>query len=333
MKVDLSAVNDIMIKAEMLGALYTKQYKIPEHTYNTISDFSYDASYHYNCIHIIKNGSTLIVVIPDETEVIDKGELVKFIEEVYDGFDCNIKVIGGNSLRDADGLFMHIHAKSLYLSQFNSSNLKSFEDFFCGTRLVGDLILDNFDTSNATNMRHMFSDALIYRIDMKNIITKNVTDMQSMFAGFIGILENMNCMDTHNVISMNNMFGLSKVVRLDVSSFSFKSCSSTAGMFTGVKCEKLVLNMGRISKDLSALSMFSNAIIGTLDIKVSFGNCKVKPGLMFKSAKIENLKIKFTYDNTIFDKPFYCFYNAEIKNLNVPDKVLELYNNRNHEEE
>lgn len=332
MKVDLSAVNDIMLRAEMLGALYTKQYKIPEHTYNNISDFSYDTSYHYNYIHIIKNGNTLIVIIPDETEVIDKGELNDFIEEIYDGVDIDIKVIGGNDLYSADGLFMHIQAKSLDLSQFNSSNLKSFEDFFHCTMLVGNLILDNFDTSNATNMKGMFSDALVYRIDMKNIITKNVTNMQRMFAGFIGILENMNCMDTHNVIGMNNMFELSKVVRLDVSSFSFKSCISTAGMFTGVKCEKLVLNMGRISKDLSALSMFSNAIIGTLDIKVSFGNCKVKTGLMFRSAKIENLKIKCTYDNTEFDKPFYCFYNAEIKNINVPDKLLELYNNRETEE-
>ena len=331
MKVDLSAVNDIMLKAKMLGALYTKQYKIPEHTYDTISDSSYDTSYHYNYIHIIKNDSTLIVVIPDETEVIDKGKLNEFIEEINEGVNIDIKVIGGNGLYSADGLFMHIHAKSIDLSQFNSSNLANFEDFFCCTRLVGELILDNFDTSNAINMKNMFSDALIYRIDMRNIITKNVTNMQGMFNSFIGILENMNCMDTHNVISMNNMFELSKIVRLDVSSFSFKSCSSTAGMFTGVKCEKLVLNMGRISKDLSALSMFSNAIIGTLDIKVSFANCKVRTSLMFRSAKIENLNIKCTYDNTSFYKPFGCFHEPEIKNINAPDKLLELYNNRNIE--
>ena len=92
------------------------------------------------------------------------------------------------------------------------ANAKSHFLFASLTNIV-ELNLDNFDTSQVTNMLGMFLGISSARtpgmtsIDLSKFDTSNVTDMSSMFVGCETITNlDLSNFDTSNVVHMINMF-------------------------------------------------------------------------------------------------------------------------------
>jgi hypothetical protein len=96
------------------------------------------------------------------------------------------------------------------------------------------LDVSSFDTSNVTNMAHMFGGlAKITTLNLNNFNTSKVTDMSNMFNSML-IIENLSLpsFDTRSVTTMNGMFGgMEGLKNLNISSFDTSSVRNFRYMF------------------------------------------------------------------------------------------------------
>ena len=103
--------------------------------------------------------------------------------------------------------------------------------------------LNNFDTSNVTNMNNMFYYInTLQNIDLSNFKTSKVTEsMAYMFQGCTNLNSlDLTSFDTHGVISMQNMFmGCSKIteIKWDTTKFVTDNSTNLSAVFFG--CKKL----------------------------------------------------------------------------------------------
>ena len=104
--------------------------------------------------------------------------------------------------------------------------------------------LDNFDTSNVTNMSEMFS--MTYysstshkftTLNISNWDTSNVTNMSQMFWGCEALEElNISNWDTSNVTSMSQMFYMCYSLNsINISNWNTSNVTSMVGMFSECK--------------------------------------------------------------------------------------------------
>lgn len=133
---------------------------------------------------------------------------------------------------------------------------------FEGLTTLKTLILDNIDTSEATNMSYMFYDCnSLKTIDLSNFNTANVTNMSYMFSGCNSLktldLSNFN---TANVTQMKYMISCKLLENLNINNFvivqyqdpigygntSLKSISMCNGKVIGKGAEKLFSELYRL---------------------------------------------------------------------------------------
>ena len=94
--------------------------------------------------------------------------------------------------------------------------------------------LENFDTSEVTNMSNMFGGCYkLQNINLKNWNTCNVTNMSNMFNGCFELQSvDLTTWNTDKVENMSRMFWCCYgLVNLDLSSFNTKSVTNMSGMF------------------------------------------------------------------------------------------------------
>ena len=110
----------------------------------------------------------------------------------------------------------------------NCSNLESIEG------------LNNFDTTNITDMRAMFdSCGKLTKLDLSNWNTSNVTNISYIFNNCINLIKlNLTNWNTSKVIDMEAMFkNCLDLVELDVSNFNTSNVVDMTGMF--INCREL----------------------------------------------------------------------------------------------
>ncbi len=76
--------------------------------------------------------------------------------------------------------------------------------------------ISNWDTSNVTNMSHMFSSAESFNQDISNWSVSNVNTMNYMFNNAKSFNQDISSWDTSNVTNMNAMFSGAKSFNQDV---------------------------------------------------------------------------------------------------------------------
>ena len=165
----------------------------------------------------------------------------------------------------------HFLSKIEYIG--NIDNLTSAREFFSEFRYVKEIILNDLDTSNVTDMNSMFYRCYaVESLDLSKFNTSKVTDMSNMFYVCKGLKSlDLSSFDTSNVITMQSMFcGCSVVESLDLSSFDTSKVTYMSGMFRD--CDKLTtldLSSFDTSKVTDMSNMFAND--GKLE-NVIFGN-------------------------------------------------------------
>ena len=163
--------------------------------------------------------------------------------------------------------------------------------------------LEYLDTSNVTNMNHMFStcESLI-KLDLSNFDTSNVTDMSDMFSYSSSLPElNLSNFDTSNVTNMLGMFAwCSGLNRLNVSSFNtyqvismdhlFEQCSNLPELDLSNFNTSNVIDMGYMFYNCSSIT--------SLDLS-NFDTSKVTnmSGMFYRCS---NLKL-IDFKNAIFN--------------------------------
>lgn len=130
------------------------------------------------------------------------------------------------------------------LEYFDTSNVTDMSHMFdmsyapYGAPALVQLDLSTFDTSKVTNMSYMFNgNSSLQTLDVDSFNTSNVTDMSYMFAspsGSGGKLNNLNLsnFDTSNVTNAESMFyGQSSLETLDIRSFDLSIVENKNSMF------------------------------------------------------------------------------------------------------
>ena len=143
------------------------------------------------------------------------------------------------------------------------------EWFGSGTSMETITGLEYLNTSEVTDMSHMFSDNyMLTSLDVSRFNTSNVTNMASMFYGCSGLesldLSNFN---TANVTDMNCMvLGCSGLTSLDLSSFNTSKVTDMNHMFNGCGALSLDLSSLNTSCVITMESMFSGCYVESLDL-------------------------------------------------------------------
>ena len=127
------------------------------------------------------------------------------------------------------------HIESIILEEFDTSNVTDMNFMFYDCSSLETLDLSNFDTSKVTNMSDMFVDcSSLKTLDLSNFDTSKVTNMRSMFLG-CSSLETLDLsgFDTSNVTDMAFMFyGCSSLKTLDLSNFDTFKVTNMSAMFS-----------------------------------------------------------------------------------------------------
>ena len=121
------------------------------------------------------------------------------------------------------------------LNNFDTSNVTNMSRMFQWGNMTS-LDLSSFDTSNVTNMNSMFSFTNnLTTLDLSNFDTSNVSNMNSMFRGARALTRiDLSSFDTSNVANMSRMFGsMGNLTSLDLSNFDTGNVTSMSGMFDG----------------------------------------------------------------------------------------------------
>lgn len=128
---------------------------------------------------VINDYETLLVYIPDDVTELnsDKMEFTHSIGEytVYNADQPikNIKIVGGNNLRNANDMISHIVVKHVDLSELNTLKLEEAESAFAFLACE-ELVLGAFQTPNLYNILNMFYCNGIEKLTTSNRVIKNI---------------------------------------------------------------------------------------------------------------------------------------------------------------
>ena len=181
------------------------------------------------------------------------------------------------------------------LSNFDTSQVTNMRGMFSGMRNLTTLDLSNFDTSKVTDMSFMFGNmSNLTTLDLSNFNTSKATNMSEMFLGMANLTSlNLSNFDTSQVTSMRFMFfGISSLTVLNLSSFDTSQVTDMSDMFRDMSSlTTLDLSSFDTSKVTNMGGMFCNVFnLTTLDLS------------NFDTSKVTSMSLMFCLDNKYISK-------------------------------
>lgn len=140
------------------------------------------------------------------------------------------RTINGKPITSMSDLFSYSGAKSIDMSEIDTTYVTNMAGMFSGVNVNVDLCKMN--TSNVRDMHDMFNWADMPSIDISCLDTSNVTNMSGMFELTAATNINLNKVNTSSVVNFHNMFTNSKVPVIDVSSFNTSNATDMGFMFS-----------------------------------------------------------------------------------------------------
>ena len=128
---------------------------------------------------------------------------------------------------EPEKVYLNTDSSNMFYSKYNEQKIKN----------ILDLDLSNFNTSNVTNMTHMFSGmSNLTTLDLSNFDTSRVTDMSFMFHDMFNLTNlNLSSFDTSKVTNMSAMFhSMRSLTALNLSSFDTSQVTNMRAMFSKV---------------------------------------------------------------------------------------------------
>ena len=127
---------------------------------------------------------------------------------------------------DMSMLFYGVKPDPINLSRFDTSKVEDFSYLFYNSTIGEDSQMPAWDTSSARNMQFMFASSGFLVLDINNFDTSNVTNMSGMFDG-MPILKELRIGSKFNTINVTNMermfYNLPELTELDLSSAKFNT--------------------------------------------------------------------------------------------------------------
>ncbi|WP_426422787.1 BspA family leucine-rich repeat surface protein [Pediococcus acidilactici] len=130
-------------------------------------------------------------------------------------------------------MFLNAGVEDLDLSNFNTGQVTSMYGMFDGANKLRTLNVKSFDTSKVSNMKYMFYNIAVTKLDVSSFDTSNATAMEGMFDSTRELKKlDLSNFDTSKVNTMWNMFADTGASQIDISSFTISESTNTGDMFT-----------------------------------------------------------------------------------------------------
>ncbi len=196
--------------------------------------------------------------------------------------------------------------------------LVSTKSMFEGSKTTS-IDVTNFDTSNVTNMYHMFRDCGATKIiGLEYLNTSNVTDMGMMFdrSGF-EILD-LTGFDTRKVKNMSHMFFQNKALSLNISDLDTSNITEMYEFFYYSQATEIVgLEYLDTSNVTSMQGMFMNSSALSLDLS-SFDTTNVTSMAgMFYGSQATEIKGLENFSTSNVTKMNGMFQHSKVEKINL----------------
>ena len=251
------------IKAYMTQAdLDNENY--PETDFHTVA-------YRSKITSIITKKDNIVPVTATESWDISEagdGSVMAYVEDDETGNGTYKVTIGGKGGIIANESMLGYFGRfrkmtSVDLSALDTSEVTNMNHMFYGCRSLTSLDLSKFDTSQVTTMTWMFAEChSLTSLNVSKFDTSNVTDISYMFYNCSSLTSlDVSKLDTSNVTNMSGMFSsCSSLTSLDLRNFDTSKLTDMSRMFR--QCGKLtqitVSNKWVIKSGASTNEMFSN---------------------------------------------------------------------------
>ena len=229
-----------------------------------------------------------------------------------------------SNVTDMRGMFWVSKVKSLDVSKFNTGKVKDMSYMFTHLNVTSIDGLSNFDTSNVTNMDHMFYLNASATLDVSSFNTSKVTNMTGMFAYCPELTSlNLNNFDTSNVTSMDLMFVDSHVSPLNLKKFNTSKVTSMNGMFRDSRATTLDLSSFDTSNVTDMSGMFWNSKVTTLKGLEKFNTSKVNGmSRMFGSTQLSTLDLRNFNTSNVTNMSEMFYNNKKLTTIYVSNSFV-----------
>ena len=187
--------------------------------------------------------------------------------------------------------------ETLDLRAFNTSHVITMHSMFDNCKSETILGLENFNTTNVTDMAYMFNSSKATELDLSSFDTSKVTTMENMFCNSEVEDLDISSFDTSLVTNMSCMFE-GVTASIDTSSFDTSEVTTMHNMFKGTSGTTLDLSNFDTSDVIDMSSMFQNASYNSIDVS-SFNTSSVaNMSGMFRGSTELNLDVSnFDFGN------------------------------------
>ena len=194
--------------------------------------------------------------------------------------------------------------------------------------------LENLDTSETTNMSHLFDGCYkLTSINVSNFDTGKVTDMSFMFKQCSNITSlDVSSFDTSRVTNMSQMFIGCSATTLDLRNFNTSQVTNMSNMFSHcTNLQSINTSSFNTSQVTNMLSMFNSCSVPTLDVS-NFDTSKVtnmnsiflSMNHTWKLTLGKNFELKCDNDYRAWpnkDTPYIdTFYDGKLKYTTINSK-------------
>ncbi|MFA5625283.1 MAG: BspA family leucine-rich repeat surface protein [Bradymonadales bacterium] len=164
--------------------------------------------------------------------------------------------------------------------------------------------IENWDTSNVTDMSWMFSNASSFNQDISRWNTSNVTDMSWMFNNARAFNQNISSWDTSNVTDMSSMFSYTRAFNQNISSWDTSNVSNMNAMFAGAMAFNQDISSWDTSNVTDMRYMFFFASAFNQDIS------------SWDTSNVTDMSYMFYYA-TAFDQDISRWDTSNVSNMNA----------------
>ncbi len=209
------------------------------------------------------------------------------------------------------------------LTMLDTSNVTNMRHMFDNCSNLTELNASNFDTSKVTDMSWMFFNChSLTSLDLSSFNTSKVTDMTRMFYNCMNLTSlDVGNFDTTNVTNMSYMFyGCSNLTDLNVSNFDTSNVTNMEKMFS--YCSKLAsLDVSKF--DTSSVSnmdsMFDNCWnLTSLDVSnFNTSNVTNMSDMFYSCRKLTSLDVSGFDTSKVKTMGFMFYYCTNLKNIDL----------------
>ena len=207
------------------------------------------STYCNHVCYITGNSREHTLIIPDNVTQLNGlcDEDIDYFTQHIKRLHGKLKVVGGNKLKQAVGMFKDCKFNHIDITEFNTSNVTNMSHMFDGCKAT---VIDfgAFSTSKVTDMSYMFNDCKTKELDLKTFNTFRVKNMRNMFSGTNIENINLSSFNTSRVTDMNSMFKDCTTTILDLTSFNTNNVGNMGMMFKGCKASLVDLSSFKTSK-------------------------------------------------------------------------------------